>query len=445
MSVIGTLRSLFAPENALRVKAKDSPVNFAQSGVARASREAAIMSATQITPCDMDQIVREEPILVVDEFKTQQDGAGVIYGWTIQGSGAAKPAEVGVRVNKQPLSVHAVDRPDVVAARPDTDPARISGFMAFLEPKPAVSAYEIEVSFAGLSNRSVVDLDAETMQQVAAGDAARKRHLDFLKNTLYCPSCHQGLRLDWITGQRYRCRCDSIFDCREGIDLIPENYPNKADIRFQGAICSHGYDGDVLRIINDVAARGGMVLDCGAGWRHTIHPNVITTEILRYPSTDVVAVGEKLPFGNAVFDAVLSLHVLEHVKNPFICAKELARVLKPGGTLFAVTPYIVPVHGYPFHFFNPTPAGLKALFEGMLDDTRTVVPRSAHAIFALKQLAQCFASNASSPESRDKLLDMTLREFVERDDLGNCFDLLKPEANDLLAGNFRIMGRKRAS
>jgi SAM-dependent methyltransferase len=125
-------------------------------------------------------------------------------------------------------------------------------------------------------------------------------------------------------------------------------------------------------------ARGGV----------TLRENVITTEILRYPSTDVVAVGEHLPFRDATFDAVISLHVLEHVKNPFICASELARVPKPGGTLYAVTPYVVGVHGFPFHFFNPTPSGLRAIFEGKLFDADVSVPRPSHAVIAAKGFAR---------------------------------------------------------
>ena len=173
--------------------------------------------------------------------------------------------------------------------------------------------------------------------------------------------------------------------------LIAKSYENKRDISFQGAICSHEYDGDVTAIVERVSRDGGMVLDCGAGRRQRMRPNVITTEILRYPSTDVVAVGERLPFRDGAFDAVLSLHVLEHVKNPFVCAKELARVLKPGGTLYAVTPYVVSVHGYPFHFFNPTPSGLRALFDGLIVDPKISVPRIAHPLAALKDLLGVYA------------------------------------------------------
>lgn len=45
----------------------------------------------------------------------------------------------------------------------------------------------------------------------------------------------------------------------------------------------------------------------------------------------VAAVGEALPFADATIDAILSHEVLEHVADDAACAREIARVLAPGG------------------------------------------------------------------------------------------------------------------
>jgi SAM-dependent methyltransferase len=45
-----------------------------------------------------------------------------------------------------------------------------------------------------------------------------------------------------------------------------------------------------------------------------------------------------LPFQSSIFDAVLMDYVLEHIEFPEQCARELFRVLKPGGKLFFRTP-----------------------------------------------------------------------------------------------------------
>lgn len=43
----------------------------------------------------------------------------------------------------------------------------------------------------------------------------------------------------------------------------------------------------------------------------------------------------KLPYGNGVFDLVMTAHVLEHLVDPSVALNEMVRVLKPGGLLIA--------------------------------------------------------------------------------------------------------------
>lgn len=52
----------------------------------------------------------------------------------------------------------------------------------------------------------------------------------------------------------------------------------------------------------------------------------------------VEAVGEALPFADGLFDLVVSLAVLEHVKDVAKVLKEAFRVLKPGGWIYAEVP-----------------------------------------------------------------------------------------------------------
>jgi SAM-dependent methyltransferase len=50
-----------------------------------------------------------------------------------------------------------------------------------------------------------------------------------------------------------------------------------------------------------------------------------------------------LPFGDASFDAVLSIEGIEHLENRFTFLRELHRILRPGGHLILTTPNIVSV------------------------------------------------------------------------------------------------------
>ncbi len=52
----------------------------------------------------------------------------------------------------------------------------------------------------------------------------------------------------------------------------------------------------------------------------------------------VVGSGEPLPLGDQTVDLILADYVLEHIEDPTGCARELDRVLKPGGWICARTP-----------------------------------------------------------------------------------------------------------
>jgi len=47
-----------------------------------------------------------------------------------------------------------------------------------------------------------------------------------------------------------------------------------------------------------------------------------------------------LPFGDSQFDCVLGSHVFEHVRNFLPLVADIHRILKPGGVLIGITPYI---------------------------------------------------------------------------------------------------------
>jgi 2-polyprenyl-3-methyl-5-hydroxy-6-metoxy-1,4-benzoquinol methylase len=53
---------------------------------------------------------------------------------------------------------------------------------------------------------------------------------------------------------------------------------------------------------------------------------------------DAIEPGAPLPHPEASFDVVVSMDVIEHVPNPEPWVRELARVLRPGGSVFLTTP-----------------------------------------------------------------------------------------------------------
>jgi ubiquinone/menaquinone biosynthesis C-methylase UbiE len=47
---------------------------------------------------------------------------------------------------------------------------------------------------------------------------------------------------------------------------------------------------------------------------------------------------QNLPFMNSSFDVVISCETIEHLTDPFLALREMARVCRPGGTLYLTTP-----------------------------------------------------------------------------------------------------------
>jgi SAM-dependent methyltransferase len=130
-------------------------------------------------------------------------------------------------------------------------------------------------------------------------------------------------------------------------------------------VSSHTYGAHLVRMLRDNPDK--LYLDLGAGMSPTYYSNVVTTEIVPFMSTDVVCIGEDLPFESEQFDGVFCLAVLEHTLRPWDAAREICRVLKPGGRALIDYPFLQPVHGYPHHYFNATPEGTRSLFAPYCD------------------------------------------------------------------------------
>lgn len=65
---------------------------------------------------------------------------------------------------------------------------------------------------------------------------------------------------------------------------------------------------------------------------------------------DLVCDITDVPEPDASFDAVLCTEVLEHLPEPVAALRELARLLKPGGTLVLTAPFCSLTHYAPYHY-----------------------------------------------------------------------------------------------
>lgn len=208
------------------------------------------------------------------------------------------------------------------------------------------------------------------------------------------------------------------------------------------AVSENAYDPFARELIGSCPE--GLVLDCGAGRQAHPPDNVVCVEVVGYESTDVIAVGEDLPFVDASFDGVLCLNVLEHVRDPFRVAREIVRVLKPGGRVYCVVPFLQPRHGYPSHYYNMTSEGLKNLFAGRLEIQQTPLLLSGLPIWSLSWMLQAWTRQLP-PAAREQFQRMTVADLMadplqqlDRD----YVRLLPNEANFELASTTGLLARK---
>lgn len=88
-----------------------------------------------------------------------------------------------------------------------------------------------------------------------------------------------------------------------------------------------------------------------------------------YPGPNVDVAGDAHRLSDLVegpFDLVFSTAVFEHLAMPWVVAEEIARVVKPGGHVLVETHFSYSAHERPWHFFQFSDMGLRALFSPAL-------------------------------------------------------------------------------
>ncbi len=371
----------------------------------------------------------------------------LVRGWFAVPRGSAWEGPV-VDVGER-LPVELVQRAEVEAGLGDD--WQVTGYQTIVPITPDTSGgrWDVIISVDGREYRERLPVDPSP----AALDefrAIKGKKLDQIEPLLRCPrpcgpegDCHG--KLTRINAEELGCtRCGARYPAtQEHFNLLPADVATVSGIEHTDNISSWGHDAIATHIIQTHA--DGLVLDAGSGFKSTVYEHVVNLEVVAYPSTDVLSVGEHLPFADASFDDVLSLNVLEHVRDPFRCATELTRVVRPGGKLYASTPFLQPYHGYPHHYYNMTASGLENLFSGAFEIEQLGVPDEALPIWALSWFLNSYVAGLPV-EAAEKFRKLTVEElrapayeFLDRDFVTE----LRASTNIELACGCILVGTRR--
>ena len=279
---------------------------------------------------------------------------------------------------------------------------------------------------------------------------------------LRCPLCESEIVAD---DSSLRCQgCEASFPVSRGVPLLLHESFSVFDADdVASATATKTARRGLRRLVPDVSDNPGaadryadmarelmastpepLVLVVGAGeggaGTETLSGSgveLVRSDVAIGPSTDLCLDAHRIPFADNTFDGLVAQAVLEHVADPYECVREFARVLKPGGVVYAETPFMQQVHMGAHDFTRFTPLGHRRLFRRFdeLSSGVAVGPGSALAW----SLVYFFVSFSRGRASR-RLLNVGSRlaffwlRYLDRFLVGS------PAATDAAAGVF-FMGR----
>jgi SAM-dependent methyltransferase len=183
------------------------------------------------------------------------------------------------------------------------------------------------------------------------------------KIELHCPHCSRSYE-DTVSGQ---------LDLRPAIprsitlplvlggevgtpgdEWPPLSAKAEPEVDFSGADVPFHLSHELLTWFPRASGPEALALDLGCGTAP--HRGVCERAGFTHVGVDyegdaalVLADAHCLPFEKHSFDFVLSIAVLEHVRHPLVFMREVARVLRPGGTFIGTVAFLEPFHARSYY------------------------------------------------------------------------------------------------
>jgi len=207
---------------------------------------------------------------------------------------------------------------------------------------------------------------------------------------------------------------------------------------------------DAVGVFAEVFRPEGPILEIGSYLHHgfdhfaNVRPffsgqEYVGLDIRDGPGVDVLGDAQRLTYGDGSFGTVLSLDLLEHVRDPWSAVAETHRVLRDDGLFVLSVPCVFRLHAFPTDYWRFTASGVDSLLAGW----------GARTVFALGPMVRpsfafAVASKDASPlfEERSSLFrsEITRTFSTPRSRLKGHFSVSKGLGRDVLGW---MLGRAR--
>ncbi len=182
----------------------------------------------------------------------------------------------------------------------------------------------------------------------------------YFKHNLYCPVCSENYIVK--NGKYYFVYTDdNTLDKLNRIKNYFKKFHRFYD--FLVKIISPVYIPMQLKqfLKKELGNDAKLALNLGSG-NSKISKKIINIDLFDYSNVDIVCDISKLPIKSKSIDIIISIAVLEHVKEPEKIIQEILRVLKPKGKIFIYIPFIQGYHASPHDYQRYTISGMEYLF-----------------------------------------------------------------------------------
>lgn len=143
-----------------------------------------------------------------------------------------------------------------------------------------------------------------------------------------------------------------------------------------GRARQHWTTGSLAQFLRASPGKQLLVYGSGEGsdrkWLESQGYDVATFDVFPGDFTDFVCDGHDLPFADEQFEIITSIAVFEHLRDPFLAASEIYRVLKTGGALVGSVAFLEPYHG--FSYFHMSHLGITEVLKRAGFSTIRIAP-----------------------------------------------------------------------